>query len=531
MRLDAEDLMEDRRLNVNKPKNSNNGSIIGISIAIIITILIICVLFVIKQTIEPQSAGLQVYVDGAEANINKNIFVFEDNKIYVSVKGIASYVGYEVHSGEFKIEAEDVNKVFVENKQETASMFLNSAIISKTIPNLNDEYKDYEMSEPARQIDGEIYVISDGIEIACNITIEYDSAKKRMDINTVNYYYEVYNKAIQDNGFKQLSDNFENKKAILYDRLVVENEDGKYGVLNSKGEEVIGTRYKYIQFDEYNQEFTITNNNEKVGIDYINGETKINIKYDEIKSIDKNEGLYLIKTNDKYGVINNNERIIIHAEYDEIGIDIEQFGVTTQTTTTSSSRNSKDKEEQADPIKQYVFFATLIPVKQNDKWGFFNVKGEKLTEMKYTGIGCVAKEEVEDKNNKNNKNNTETNKKQTGNILLIDDYDLMIVENNKKYGLIESNAKEVLAPNAVTDMYSITNEGVKAYYMELNGKNYNMEKLFLQLNLKRKTEENDTEDNNTEDNNQESANEIQENVVNETQPTTNNETENIQNET
>ena len=33
--------------------------------------------------------------------------------------------------------------------------------------------------------------------------------------------------------------NFENKKAILYDRLVVKNEDGDYGVINSKNEDVV----------------------------------------------------------------------------------------------------------------------------------------------------------------------------------------------------------------------------------------------------------------------------------------------------
>lgn len=212
MRLDAEDLMEDRKLNVNKPKEPNNKALLGIVIAIIVTIAIICILLVMMQQLKPAGEGLKVYVNGEESNISTSTFVFENNKLYVSVKGIAKYVGYEAHSGEYKIEAEDPNKVFVENKEETASMFLNSSVISKTTPSINDEYKNYEMSEPARQINGDIYVISDGIENACNIKIIYNANENKMDIITLDYYYETYNKSVQKIGFAELSNNFENKK-------------------------------------------------------------------------------------------------------------------------------------------------------------------------------------------------------------------------------------------------------------------------------------------------------------------------------
>lgn len=479
MRLDAQDLMEDSKLKVNKPKGHNNTMIIGIIVAIIITLLIIFIIAFIIKDIQPIDETMKTYIDGKETKMDTSIFLIEDNKVYVNVKGIASFAGYEAHSGEYKIEAEDVNKVFVENKQETASMFLDSNIISKIEPNSNEEYKNYTMSEPSRNIKGDIYVISDGIEIACNIKLDYDSSNNTMNIQTLPYIFELYNTSVQNIGFTGVSDNFENQKALLYNRIIIQNSDGRYGVIDSTGTEVIGTRYAYIQFDEYSKEFTITNSYDKVGIDYIDGETKINVNYDEIKSIDKGNELYLVKSNEKYGVIDGDERIIIHIEYDDIGVDISPYTIQSNNKTDTTNSNRDDIEKKI--VKQYAFFNSLIAVKQNDMWGFFNLNGDRVSDIKYTDIGCKVKEDT-----KNNKNETIKQTKTTGNLLLIDEYELIVVEQNGKYGLINNEAKELFRPEA-EDMYSITNAGVKSYYMVYQGKVYNLENdIFKELELTRK---------------------------------------------
>ena len=490
MRLHAEDLKEDSKLRVNKPKEHNNSTIIGVIIAIIVTLLIIFVIIAVIQDIKPIDETIKIYVDGKEAQIETSVFFIDNNKVYVNVKGIASYVGYESHSGEYKIEAEDLNKVFVENKQETASMFLNSTIISKIEPNANDEYKNYTMSEPARDVNGEIYVISDGIEIACNIKLEYDSAKRNINIKTLPYIFELYNNAVQNLGFTGISNEFENQKAILYDRIVVQNSDGRFGVINGNGTEIIGTRYANIKFDEYNKEFTITNAYDKVGIDYIDGDTKINVNYDEIKSIHKDKGLYLVKSNEKYGVIDRNERIIIHIEYDDIGVDIYPYITQTIRKTEDTNNNYKNDNDtqKKEIVKQYVFFDSLIAVKQHELWGFFNLNGDKVSNIKYADIGCKVKEIEEDDKKYNNDNKPTTPVKTTGNLLLIDEYELIIVEQNEKFGLIDTSAKELFRPEA-QDMYSITDAGVKSYYMLYNGRIYNLEKdIFNELGLTKKTE-------------------------------------------
>ncbi len=484
MRLDADELKENSKLKVNKPKGRNN-TIIAIVSAIIIITIIICAIIVMINELQPIDQTMKIYLDGEKAQMDTSIFLIENDKVYVSVKGIASYVGYESHSGEYKIEAEDTNKVFVENKQETASMFLNSTIISKIEPNTGDDYKNYTMSEPARNVNGDIYVISDGIEIACNIKLQYDSVNNIMSIQTLPYIYELYNTAVQKLGFTKASDNFENQKALLYDRIVIENSDGRYGVVDANGVEVIGTRYAYVQFDEYNKEFTITNAYNKVGIDYIDGETKINVNYDEIKSINKQNELYLVKSNEKYGVIDGKERIIIHMEYDDIGVDITPY-LTQKINRTETTNN--EEEDEKDIVKQYVFFNSLIAVKQNDMWGFFNIKGNKVSDIKYTDIGCKVEVIEEDEDNQNEEEKP-TKIKTTGNLLLIDDYELIVVEQNEQYGLIDTSATELFRPEA-EDMYSITDAGVKSYYMEFHGVIYNLEEdIFKPIGLTKKTED------------------------------------------
>lgn len=488
MRLDPEDLIENSKLKVNNPpKKNNNVVIIGILVGIVITLIVICIIMALMKDIQPIDTSMKIYVDGKETKLSNSIFLIENNKLYVSVRGIASIAGYEAHSGEYKIEAEDVNKVFVENKQETASMFLNSKTISKVEPNTNDEYKDFSMSEPAREVDGEIYVISDGIEIACNIKIAYDSSKNIVNIQTLPYIFELYDKAVQNRGFLGVSNEFENQKALLYDRIIIQNSDGRYGVIDSSGEEIIGTRYANIKFNEYNKEFTIINSYGKVGIDYIDGETKINVNYDEIKSVQKEKGLYLVKSNGKYGVIDSDEKIIIHMEYDDIGVDISPY--TMQTNISNKTSNSlvtdkvtNDSVTKKDTVKQYIFYDVLVPVKQGDLWGFFNLSENKLSTIKYTDIGCRAKKAgVNDTNN----NQTSVNSKNTSNLLLIEEYKLIVVEQNGKYSLVNTSAQELFKPEA-DDMYSIVNAGVRTYYMLYNGKTYDLERDILKgLGLER----------------------------------------------
>ena len=381
MKINAESLMEDRKLKTKKPKDKN-GNLKIVLIAIAITIILIAIIMVFLIKVRKINEPLKVFINGKKINVSTSAFIIDDGKVYVNIKELAPKLGYEAHSGEYKIEAEDTSKVFVENKEETASMYVNSKIINKIEPNSNEDYKNYEMSDIARNINGNIYIISDGFEIACNSKLKYGD--NTVEIQGLDFLYESYKKGIQEVGYTELSDSLENRKAIRYNRLVVKNTDERYGVIDLSGNEIIGTRYSDIQFDEYTQQFTITNQSGQMGIDYIDGTTKISVKYEEIKNISKDNELYLVQTKGKYGIINGDELIVIHMEYDSIGVDISPY-------INKSTSENEEKSKNIEVEKKYIFFNKLIPVEQNGKYGFFDIKGNKVTDLKYIGIGCYNK--------------------------------------------------------------------------------------------------------------------------------------------
>ena len=57
-----------------------------------------------------------------------------------------------------------------------------------------------------------------------------------------------------------INSNSTNKKALLYDRLIVKKEDGMFKIINrSNTEEIVPDKYLEIQFLESEQEFRVTN--------------------------------------------------------------------------------------------------------------------------------------------------------------------------------------------------------------------------------------------------------------------------------
>ena len=167
-----------------------------------------------------------------------------------------------------------------------------------------------------------------------------------------------------------------------------------------------------------------------MGILSSTGVTKIQPNYEEIKQIDKNQNLYLVKNNNKYGIINQNGNIVVFLEYDEIGIDTTQF----------ISNNIKN---------QYLLFDNCIAVKRDEKWGFFDKNGKQIVENQYDDLGCIL--------------GTQSNRT-SNNLLIIPEYEAIVVEKDGKFGLINSLGKQLI-PCVLDSFYSITTSGKENYYM------------------------------------------------------------------
>ena len=70
--------------------------IIAIVVVLIISAILIGAIYYINLT---QQKALKVYVDDAKVNISEQAFIIKNYKIYISIKDISKFLGYDVHNG------------------------------------------------------------------------------------------------------------------------------------------------------------------------------------------------------------------------------------------------------------------------------------------------------------------------------------------------------------------------------------------------------------------------------------------------
>ena len=399
-----------------------------------------------------QAKEFKVLIDGkTKSNISEDVFVVQDGEMYVSIKDIATYLGYTAYNGGYggnEKYSENTTSCYLQNNNETVTYSLNSSSIYKSIMSektsenssgnssvnsltvANSDFEYFTLEEPVKMINNKLYTTLEGIAIGCNVIAGYDQKSNTVTIYTLGTVVSSYANSIQDIAIADEDAIFSNKKAILYDLVVVKNENGKYGVCNTEGQEILGKKYAYIKFTEATQEFIVLTDEGKMGIISKDGTTRIKPEYDEIKLIDKESELYLVSNNKKYGVINRNDKKIIYLEYEAIGIDASKF----------SSDNIKN---------QYILYDNCIPVEKGGKWGLLDKTGSTIIEPQFDSLGCVV---------------GTSSSKLANNLLLVPEYEGIVVCKDKFYGLINSSGEELI-PALVTDMYSITSAEENTYYL------------------------------------------------------------------
>ena len=430
-------LIENEEFNEKKKKTKMIMSIIIVFIVLLL-ILSGVLLYMIYSV---QKNTLKLNIDNKSTNFDESMFVFEGEKIYINIKDFATLMGYGTNNSEYKYRySEDATKCYISDYNENASYILNSNTIYKNAKN-SEDYEYFELEEPVKYINDELYVIKEGMEIGANCFIQYNSDNNSINVfslqNIVNQYAAKFtNSAIADE-----KADFNNKKALRYGLVVVKSADEHYGVYNSKGQEIIGTKYSSISFKEDSQEFTVKTDEGKMGILSADGITKIEPNYDEIKQISKELNYYLVSNNKKYGIINQNGNIVVYLEYNQIGIDKSKF----------PSNNIENP---------YILFDNCIPVKRDNKWGILDVNGKQILPLEYDQIGYIA---------------TTQNDKSYNNVAIIPKYEAIVVGKEGKYSVVSSLGK-VYIPNILDSVYSITTSGEEKYYMtatrkvEENGK-------------------------------------------------------------
>lgn len=420
-----------------------------LSIALVIVFLLsICI---VAYIIYLQKAQLKVYIDDAKVNIPSNMVIFDDdnNTVYISLSDIAEKIGYRMNKGEYKSKyLEDDTKCHLVNKYEAVSYIENSNEIYKAIipenAETDTEYEYYTIDEPVFSYNNKLYTTLNGLGQGCNLSCSYNAENNKIEIYTLDYLAKYFAARVIES--KEIAEQddvnaYKNKKALLYNMAVIKDEDGRYGVNDLNNEQIIGKKYKSIEFDELMQEFIVETDDGKFGIIDKTGKTKISPEYASIKQIEKDKGLYLVSRNSNetagrtlYGIINKNERVVVYLEYEQIGINKSDFP-------TNNIEN------------QYLLYGKCIPVKKSNKWGLLDINGSTILPIEYEELGCKS----------NASKNTQANS-----LLLIPEYEAVVVTKNKGYGLYNSSGRELIQP-LCTDMYTINSSGENKYYLTYQG--------------------------------------------------------------
>ena len=456
-------LIEESFQNKEEKKRKRVSRIILAAIILIIVVIISIVAYLLYI----QSKVLKLTIDSKTNDQIKELLVFEeDGTIYAPIKEIASYFNYDSYNGEYSARSEVQNKCYVQNENEVANFELGQNKIYKLDLTKGDEnnYEYCYIKTPVKAINGKLYISSEGLEKAFNISFEYDKEKNKITILTMPYLYEFYKNKILDYYYTELDKEFVNQKTILKDQLVV-LKNKEYGVIDIEGNVILEPKYDEIKYLVNTEDFLVKTNN-KVGILSSNGATKVQIVYDSIELMDSDAGLYVAEKDGRFGVIDIKGNVKIDMENDEIGYDISNF----------TRNNIKSK---------YILADSLIPVRKDEYWALYDKNGKRLTDYKYDSLGYTA-----------------ASNRDAVNLLVIPNYNVLVVCKDKKYTLLNTLGVELFG-NVADDIYmTITRETngeeIRHYYITVNDQIMDAEEYLDRSGVK--TRKTDSEDQNTKTN-------------------------------
>lgn len=344
----------------------------------VIAVVVLIIILIIIMLINVQKNMIILIIDGKEKkdyDINKLISNNEAES-YINIEEFAKLVGYEYHKGEYKSFSNEENKCYVKGDNETATFYLEDNIINKvSLDDESEEYKEHKVEKKLIKINDKLYATKEAIQIAFNVQVT--KKENVIYIKTLDYIVKVNNNNALKWGYKNITEqNFENKKALLYDRLIVKKEDGLYKIIDCNNTtEIVPDKYEEIQFSESEQNFLVTNNIEKVGIINLEGKVEIDPIYDSITLLNKKKNFYIVEENDKFGIVESGKNKVISTKYDEIGCNITSIN----NNGTKKNVNSVITIEECDGIV----------VKKGDKYGVIDFEEKIIVPFEVDSIYSI----------------------------------------------------------------------------------------------------------------------------------------------
>ncbi len=191
-------------------------------------------------------------------------------------------------------------------------------------------------------------------------------------------------------GKQILSPEYTSIKTIegISDILKVE-KDGKYGIVNLEGQAILPTIYNDVDIigSDSKSGFIVKNDQNQYGVINYSGETALEIKYEEVYKVDGNE-LYVVKESGTQKLVNKSGEIVIEQGFDEI-VDIldNDAGIIFKTSDKLGVMNiNKEVVIESQYTKLEEVKAGILVAGKDGKTGTIDIQNNIKVEFKYNDI-------------------------------------------------------------------------------------------------------------------------------------------------
>ena len=170
---------------------------------------------------------------------------------------------------------------------------------------------------------------------------------------------------------------------------LIVTKDEKKGLIDNTGTIIIETKYKNILAisEKYENGYIVQEENGKYGVINCNKTTVLESKYDEIKPIYGNGKYYVVKEKGKWKVVNTEGENYLEGKFDAIKSINNDYAVI-QKDGKYGVISIVDSKKAIDTKYEDITFATgsNYIVKSNNQYGIMNLEGETLIETKYSNL-------------------------------------------------------------------------------------------------------------------------------------------------
>ena len=316
MNLEESDKFAQKQAQNEQKKKFVLMSIIGCGI--LIALLIVMIIYIQYQ----DALQLKIYIDGTQISFSDKFLKQENGTNYVSIRELSDLLGYTYTKGEYKKYNENADSCYIKNNLEIVAMTAEKSTLTKyieviegapeltlegpygiemTVEAQNGASNTFVLEKPVKQINGELYLPFEYVIDVYNMTID-TSVKNRIRMYTLPTLFQSAKQLAAKLEYGTISGVYENIRAIPYG-LVVVGDNGIFGVIDLKGQEILSVKYEHLSFLQNTEEFFMRAEN-TVGLLDKTGSTIIKpMDYDNMSILDEIEELYLVEKNRKYGVV------------------------------------------------------------------------------------------------------------------------------------------------------------------------------------------------------------------------------------